>query len=221
MFQYTLDDNDINKIDDLVDEMETEQDTDNSKIMQDCVHEAFDQLKPATLLLDQTFVLPPPPTQRSVSWGEETSSALPSLPSHSTTAGTTDSTTNASSGLAMSSTTQVSDSPSTSDPVPTSPSSLANDTSQRTRPIPVTRKLCCHCTHCTFYDPSNPNQKVYQLSWQQHEQNQPFLIHLDTLHLHIYHQIVILTNCFQPFIASYLLTAISREKSPKSRNYEK
>ena len=48
MFQYILDEDDINRIDDLMNDMETEQNNDNSAFMSDRVHEAFDQLKPAT-----------------------------------------------------------------------------------------------------------------------------------------------------------------------------
>ena len=67
-----------------MDDMEAEQDSDNSKFMQDCVLEAFDQLKPATPLSDQTFnlLLPTTPTQCSVSWGEETHPAVPLLSGH-------------------------------------------------------------------------------------------------------------------------------------------
>ena len=122
--------------------------------MQDCVHEAFDQLKPAPPLSDQTFILPPSPTppQRSVSWGEETHSAVSLMPSSGQPAGTTDPTKNVSTDLPMPSDQVYAP----SSPLDLVPPSHANDTLKRKWPIPVRRKLRCHCTQSTFYDPSKP-----------------------------------------------------------------
>ena len=57
MFQDILDDDDIDWIDDLMDGMEAEKDTNNAQLVRDHVHEVFDLLKPTTSLPEQKFGL--------------------------------------------------------------------------------------------------------------------------------------------------------------------